>query len=92
MGCWGGCPLAIMVSLGSLALLLFFAFGGIRNDEMFKINIAKAGLNAFVVSFVSITFAIAALSILQTLETAALFVGVIFFCSNMYICNFVLCL
>lgn len=46
----------------------FFAFGGIRNDEMFKINIARAGLNAFVVSFLGLSFAIAALSILQTLD------------------------
>ncbi|MFY9114476.1 MAG: DUF3796 domain-containing protein [Dethiobacteria bacterium] len=82
-----GLPTGNYGFFGFFGAFAFFAFGGIRNDEMFKINIAKAGLNAFVVSFVSITFAIAALSILQTLETAALFVGVIFF---VQICTFVI--
>ncbi|RQD68647.1 MAG: hypothetical protein D5S00_08485 [Tindallia sp. MSAO_Bac2] len=64
---------------GFFGAFAFFAWGEIRNDEMFKINVAKAGLNAFVVSFVGLTLAIAALSILQTLAAAALFIGGIFF-------------
>ena len=63
---------------GFFGAFAFFSFGGIRNDEMFKKIIAKAGLNAFVVSFLGIAFAIAALSIFQTLEVAVLFIGCIF--------------
>ena len=73
-----GLPTGNYGFFGFFGAFAFFALGGIRNDEMFKINIAKAGLNAFVVSLVGIILAIAALSILQTLETAALFIGGIF--------------
>lgn len=63
---------------GFFGAFAFFTFGAIRNDEMFKIHIAKAGLNAFVVSFVGLVLAISALSIIQTLEIAALFIGGIY--------------
>ena len=64
---------------GFFGAFAFFAWGEIRNDEMFRINVAKAGLNAFVVSFVGLVLAMAALSIMPTLATAALFIGGIFF-------------
>jgi hypothetical protein len=64
---------------GFFGAFAFFAYGDIKNDEMLMKNIAKAGLNAFIVSFVGIAFAIAALSTLKTLEVAALFIGGIFF-------------
>lgn len=83
LGCLGfvgllGIPTGNYGFFGFFGAFAFFAFGGITNDEMFKINIAKAGLNAFVVSFIGLVFAIASLSILQTIETAALFIGGIF--------------
>ena len=73
-----GLPTGNYGFFGFFGAFAFFAWGEIRNDEMFKLNIAKAGLNAFVVSFIGMAFAIAALSILQTLETAALFIGGIY--------------
>ncbi len=74
-----GIPTGNYGLFGFFALFAFFAWGEIRNDEMFKKNIAKAGLNAFVVSFISLILAIAALSIIQTLAIAALFIGGVFF-------------
>ena len=74
-----GIPTGNYGFFGFFGAFAFLAWGQIRNDEMFKINVAKAGLNAFVVSFIGLVFAIAALSILQTLATAALFIGGIFF-------------
>lgn len=68
---------------GFFGAFAFFAWGEIQNDEMFKLNIAKAGLNAFVVSFVGIVLAIATLSIIKRLEVAALSIGVIFFAQLM---------
>jgi hypothetical protein len=74
-----GIPTGNYGLFGFFGAFAFFAWGQIRNDEMFKINVAKAGLNAFVVSFVGLILAMVALSILRTLETAALFIGGIFF-------------
>ena len=74
-----GIPTGNYGLFGFFGAFAFFAWGEIRNDEMFKANVAKAGLNAFVVSFVGLIIAIAALSIIQTLEVAALFLGGIFF-------------
>lgn len=74
-----GIPTGNYGFFGFFGAFAFFAWGQIRNDEMFKLNIAKAGLNAFVVSFVGLMLAITAISILRTLEMAALFIGSIFF-------------
>lgn len=74
-----GIPTGNYGLFGFFGAFAFFAWGEIQNDEMFRINIAKAGLNAFVVSFVGLIIAIAALSMIQTLEIAALFIGGIFF-------------
>ena len=74
-----GIPTGNYGLFGFFGAFAFFGWGQIRNDEMFKLNIAKAGLNAFVVSFVGLILAITAISILRTLETAALFIGGIFF-------------
>jgi len=74
-----GIPTGNYGLFGFFGFFAFFSWGEIRNDEMFKKNVAKAGLNAFIVSLVSITLAMAALSIFQTLATAALLMGGIFF-------------
>ncbi len=73
-----GLPTGNYGFFGFFGAFAFFGLGKVKNDEMLKLNIARAGLNAFIVSFVGTTFAIAALSVLQTLEAAALFIGAIF--------------
>jgi hypothetical protein len=74
-----GIPTGNYGLFGFFGAFAFFAWGEIRNDEMFKISIAKAGLNAFVVSFIGLVFAIAALSLMPTLAIAALCIGGVFF-------------
>ncbi|SDZ15000.1 DUF3796 domain-containing protein [Tindallia californiensis] len=74
-----GIPTGNYGFFGFFGAFAFFAWGEIKNDEMFKINVAKAGLNAFIVSLVGLALAIAAVSILQTLAAAALFIAAIFF-------------
>lgn len=74
-----GIPTGNYGLFGFFGFFAFFAWGQIRNDELFKTNVAKAGLNAFIISFVGLALAIAALSIIQTLAAAALFLGGIFF-------------
>ena len=74
-----GIPTGNYGLFGFFGAFAFFAWGQIRNDEMFKKNVAKAGLNAFVVSFVGLILAMAALSIIRTLAVAALLLSGIFF-------------
>lgn len=73
-----GLPTGNYGFFGFFGAFAFFALGNVKNDEMLKLNIARAGLNAFIVSFVGIIIAIAAVSIVQTLEAAALLIGGIF--------------
>lgn len=63
---------------GFFGFFSFWCFAGMKNDELLRKNISRAGLNAFVVSFIGISLAIATLSIIQTLAAAALFIGGIF--------------
>lgn len=74
-----GIPTGNYGLFGFFGAFAFFAWGEIRNDEMFIINVAKAGLNAFIVSFVCLVLAMAALSIMPTIAIAALFIGGTFF-------------
>lgn len=62
---------------GFFGFFAFFAAIG-RSDEMLRQNLARAGFNAFVVSMIGVSTAIAVLTILRTLEVAALFFAGIF--------------
>ncbi len=63
---------------GFFGAFAFFSLGRVPNDEMLRAHMARAGLNAFVVSFIALAIAIAVLSVLQTLEAAALLLGVVY--------------
>jgi len=63
----------------------FFGLWGLSNhlskqksDELLISNVAKAGLNAFVVSMVGLSLTIAVLSIFKTLEAAAISITGVF--------------
>lgn len=63
---------------GFFGAFAFFSLGRIPNDEMLQAYVAKAGRNAFVVSFIGLAVSIAALSVLQTLEAASLLLGAVY--------------
>ena len=59
----------------------FFAFWALskqRRDELLISNAARAGLNAFKVSLVALSLAIAILSVFRTLEAAMISVALVF--------------
>ena len=61
----------------------FFGFWGLANrkqksDELLISNAAKAGLNAFKVSLVALSLAIAILSVFKTLEAAMISITLVF--------------
>jgi hypothetical protein len=63
-------------------LFNFFGFWALsskqKNDELLKFITARAGLNAFVASLISISLTVAVLSFLKTLEAAAIFIALVF--------------
>lgn len=69
---------------GNFGFYGFFNFFGLwalskqKSDELLQSNVAKAGLNAFIVSLVSVSLNIAALSLFPTLEIAAIAVAGVF--------------
>lgn len=83
-----GSPLKYLGFLGFLGLLglftdnpgaygffggfAFFSFANIKNDERLSINLANAGLNAFVVTLVGLSLVIAYTGVTRTAETALL--------------------
>lgn len=83
-----GSPLRYLGFLGFLGLLglftdnpgfygffggfAFFGFANIKNDERFSLNLAKAGLNAWIVTFVGLALVIAYTGITRATETALL--------------------
>jgi hypothetical protein len=73
-----GLPTGNYGFFGFFGAFAFFGFLNVKNDEMLRQHIAKAGLNAFIVSFVGVALTIAVLSILQTLQAAALFIAAVF--------------
>ena len=78
--------------LGLLGLTGNFAFYGIFNffgfwalsnrkqksDEFLKANVAKAGMNAFIASIVTVSLTIAIISLFKTWEAAAIAVALVF--------------
>ncbi len=59
----------------------FFGFFGLAretDDEMLRHNLARAGLNAFIVSLVGVSLAIAIVSLTKSPEAAAVCIAVIF--------------
>jgi len=73
-----GIPTGNVGFFGFFGAFAFFAWGNIRNDELFRANIARAGLNSFIVSFVGMSLAITVLSILRTAEAAAVMLAALF--------------
>ncbi|MEW6624538.1 MAG: DUF3796 domain-containing protein [Bacillota bacterium] len=63
---------------GFYSFFSFWVFAGIQKDEMLSKNIAKAGLNAFVAFILAYPIAAIVLSILRTVDAAALIIGGIF--------------
>ena len=64
--------------LGYFGFFAFFSFYDAKFDEMLQHNLARAGLNAFIVSMVGVTVSIAVLSIAQTLAVAGVCLAVVF--------------
>ncbi|RQD83070.1 MAG: DUF3796 domain-containing protein [Methanocalculus sp. MSAO_Arc2] len=62
---------------GYFGFFAFFAAIG-KSDEMLHINLARAGYNAFIVSILGVSAAMAILAITRSLEIAALFFAGIF--------------
>lgn len=56
----------------------FFGFANIKNDERFSLNLAKAGLNAWAVTFVGLALVIAYTGVMRTAETALLGVMLVY--------------
>lgn len=63
---------------GFFGFFAFLAFAAVKSDELLEKNIAKAGLNAFVVTLFGLAVAIATVSLVQTLNVAAAFIACIF--------------
>jgi hypothetical protein len=64
-------------------LFTLFGFWGLSNrkqksDELLKSNAARAGLNAFYTSLVTVCLTIVVMSVFKTLEAAAISVAVVF--------------
>jgi hypothetical protein len=63
-------------------LFNFFGFWALsskqKSDELLQSNIARAGLNAFIVSLVAVSLTIVVLSVFKTLEAAAISIAGVF--------------
>ncbi len=63
-------------------LFNFFGFWALssrqKDDELLRLNTARAGLNAFIASLIAVSLTIAAISFLRTLEAAALAIALVF--------------
>ena len=76
--------LGLLGLTGNIAFYGFFNFFGFwaiskqKRDELLISNAARAGLNAFKVSLVAISLAIAILSVLKTLEAAMISIAGVF--------------
>ena len=72
------------VATGQPGLFGFFGFFGFfavtfqQEDELLRWNLARAGLNGFVVSLVGLAIAIALVAIQRSFQWLALMVGVVF--------------
>jgi hypothetical protein len=56
----------------------FWGFSGVKNDELLRRNLARAGFNAFIVGLLSLSVAIVALSLVKSLLVAALSIASVF--------------
>ncbi|MFT4304270.1 MAG: DUF3796 domain-containing protein [Candidatus Woesearchaeota archaeon] len=56
----------------------FLALAGIKNDEMLKENISKAGRNAFVVSTIAVAITMILLTTFENLGITAIMIAVTF--------------
>lgn len=68
-------------NVGFFGFFGFFGFLGmarIKDDEMLRSNLAKAGFNAFVAALVILTAAIAWVAVVRTLEAAAVSIAAAF--------------
>ncbi|HZK24119.1 MAG TPA: DUF3796 domain-containing protein [Oscillospiraceae bacterium] len=68
-------------NVGFFGFFGFFGFWGmakIKDDELLRKNLHKAGFNAFVVSLASLAAAIAGVAVVKTLEAAVMFIAVTF--------------
>jgi len=76
--------LGLLGLTGNYAFYGFFNFFGFwalsrqKKDEMLISNAANAGLNAFKVSLIALSLAIAILSVFQTLEAALIAIALVF--------------
>jgi len=50
----------------------FFSLANVKNDERLALNLGRSGLNAFVVTFVSLALVIACVGITRTAEAAVI--------------------
>ena len=50
----------------------FFGIANVKNDERFALNLGRSGLNAFVVTFVSLALVIAFVGVTRTAEVAVI--------------------
>jgi len=73
------------VPTGNYGLFGFFGFFGLfglmrkKSDEMLRLSMAQAGLNACIASLISLSIAMAVVTTLQTAEAAAVALGITFF-------------
>ena len=73
--------LGLTGNLAFYGLFNFFGFWALskqKSDELLISNAAKAGLNAFKVSLVALSLAIATFSVFRTLEAAMISIALVF--------------
>lgn len=78
--------LGLLGLTGNLAFYGFFNFFGFwalsnrkqKSDELLKANAAKAGLNAFITSMVTVSLTIVVISFFRTWEAAAIAIALVF--------------
>lgn len=73
-----GIPTQSYGLFGFFGFFGFFALAGLKNDEMLKENIGKAGKNAFVVSTIGVATIMVLLTTLQNIEITAIAIAITF--------------
>lgn len=63
---------------GFFGALSFFSLANVKNDERFALNLGKSGLNAFVVTFVSLALAIAFVGATRIIEAAVIGLSLVY--------------
>ncbi len=73
-----GIPTQSYGLFGFFGFFGFLALVGLKDDEMLKKNIAKAGRNAFVVSTIGLAVVMVLLTTLQNIEIGAIAIAITF--------------